>query len=90
MQSGAGLPIALLRSSGQFTAFPGSTRLHTSLIKGCLLAGIGFFSASLTRQVAPRDGWYWLPGPVGLLGAVLAGSYGAQKELAQGRAYFWF
>lgn len=46
---------------------------------------VGLFSATLTRQVAPGDGWCWQQGLVGLLGLGLAGCEDVQRAWALAR-----
>lgn len=92
VETQARLPAALLRGrtgTGALPTLPPCPPTPQVLVKVRLLAGVGLFSAFLTRQVAPGDGWCRQPDPVGLLGAGLAGSDGAQKELAPGRVQIW-
>lgn len=78
------------KAQDQSSALPSclfSLPLHSGLVKVGLLTGVGLFSATLTRQVAPGDGWCRQPGLVGPLGVGLAGCDDAQKVLAPGRPH---
>lgn len=55
--------------------------------KSGIAHGAGLFPATLTRQVAPGDGWCWQPGSVGLLGLGLAECDDVQRVLALARPH---
>lgn len=78
------------KAQDQSSALPSclfSLPLLSGLVKVGLLTGVGLFSATLTRQVAPGDGWCRQPGLVSPLGVGLAGCDDAQKVLAPGRPH---
>lgn len=61
--------------------------VRPGLVKVGWLAGLGLFSAALTRRVVPGGGWCRPAGLVGLMGVGLAGRDDAQKVLAPDRPH---